>query len=595
MFAKTMGFILAALLVMIVAEPGLARPDDAKYTSRLVLVLENGDSVAMPIWVKFADKGLTEAETALALDALAAEMPAKVMTRRARSSAGMPLVDVSDLPLDTGYLKAVAATGAVGRQQSRWLNAASFDATAGQIETIASLAFVTAIDLVAGGNGTRPEITADPPAEAEDILNAAGADKSLDGLAYGASLPGLEQINVTEAHAMGLSGKGVTIAILDSGFELGHECLQDVDIVATWDFINDDEYVGPRKNDHWQQVQYGTAALSSLAGYSPDNLIGSAYGASVILAKTEDLNDETPAEEDNWIAALEWAEGLGADIVSSSLGYYSWYDFADLDGSTALITVAAELAAARGICVVGSVGNQRGHSEWPHIIPPTDGRNIIAVGSVDLLGQTTPTSSAGPTADGRIKPDVVALGYGTSIAYSGVMDMYFYGYGSNYAVPLVSGVVALMLEQNPHLNPTQVLDALRETAGRAQLPDNIYGWGVIDAVAAMNYGAPAIDHTPLTDTEGGTGAYPVTATVTSSGGLDESRMWVAWRIAAQAWHMELLVNSGGDIYTGYIPPQSRVGTDVEYYIVARWEPTRHLPSSNTSTWPTRFRPPGLLP
>jgi len=568
MFAKTMGYILAALLLVAAAEPGLARPDDAKYTARLARTLESADSVAVAVWVQFADKGLTNAETALALDALAAEMPSGVKRRRARGSVGISLVDETDLPLDSGYLAAVAATGALSRQQSRWLNAASFDATPDQIQAIAILPFVTAIDLVAGGAGIKPGISAEPPAEAESIIEAARADKNLGGLAYGASLPGLEQINVTGAHAMGLSGEGVTIAILDTGYQLDHECLQGLDVVATWDFINDDDYVGLRQDDHHDQVRYGTAVLSTLAGYSPDNLIGTAYGASVILAKTEDLLDETPAEEDNWIAALEWAEGLGVDVVSSSLGYYYWYEFADLDGSTALITVAAELAAARGVCVVNSVGDQRGSEDWNHILPPSDGRSVIAVGSADLNGQITISSSPGPTADGRIKPDVLALGAGTSIAYSGVLDMYFFGYGTNYTVPLVAGVVALMLEQNPHLNPTQVLEALRETAGRAQLPDNDYGWGIIDAVAAMNYWAPAIDHTPLTDTEGGTGAYPVVATITSSMGLDEDLIRVAWREVGQAWHMEPMTGSGDGVYTGFIPPQSRVGTDVEYYLVA---------------------------
>ena len=568
MFAKTMGYILVALLLMAAAEPGLARPDDDKLTARLAQAVENTGTTAVPIWVKFADKGLTPAETDQALKALAAEMPADVKARRARGSADLSLVDETDLPLDSGYLEAVAAVGAFPRQQSRWLNAASFDATPVQIEAIAALSFVTSVDLVGRGGGSRPPITAEPPAEAKAILEAARADKSLGGLPYGASLPGLEQISVTEAHAMGLSGKGVTIALFDTGFQLEHESLKNVDVLATWDFIHDNEYVGPRKNDHRDQVLYGTGVLSALVGYSPDNLIGSAYGASVILAKTEDLLDETPAEEDNWIAALEWAEGIGVDIVSSGLGYYYWYDFADMDGTTALITVAAELAAARGVCVVNGVGSQRGSADWNHIIPPSDGRNVIAVGAADLNGQTAWFSSPGPTADGRIKPDVLALGFGTSLALSYNLDMYYYGYGTTYAVPLVSGVVALILERNPNLNPVQVLEALRETAGRAQYPDNNFGWGVIDAVAAMNYWSPAIDHTPMTDTEGGTGSYPITATVTSSRGLDESRMWVAWRIMDQAWHMEPLTGSGGEVYTGSIPPQSRAGTWVEYYLVA---------------------------
>jgi len=566
MFAKTMGYILAALLVMVVAVPGMAGLDESRFTDRVSRALERADGTPIPVWVKFVDKGLTAAETVLALDNLAAEIPANVKMRRAKGTSAAPLVDEADLPLNPGYLESVAATGARSRQQSRWLNTASFDATPDQIQAIAGLPFVTVIDLVGRGSGSRPQLTAEAPPGAEAIIEAAGNDKSLGGLAYGASLPGLEQINVTGAHAMGLSGAGVTIAILDTGFQLDHECLRDVDVVATWDFINDDAYVGPRKNDHRDQVLYGTAVLSTLAGYSPDNLIGSAYGASMILAKTEDLLGETPAEEDNWIAALEWAEGLGADIVSSGLGYYYWYDFADLDGSTAIITIAAELAAARGVCIVNSVGDQRGNQDWNHILPPSDGRSVIAVGSADLNGQITYFSSPGPTADGRIKPDVLALGAGTSIAYSGLSDMYFYGYGTNYTVPLVSGVAALMLENNPHLNPAQILEALRETAGRAQLPDNDYGWGIIDAVAAMNYWAPAIDHTPLTDNEGGN--TTVTAAVTSSRGLDDSRMWVAWRVVDQAWRMEPLSNMGDGIYQGHIPAQSPTGTDVEYYLVA---------------------------
>jgi len=571
MFAKTMGFILAALVVMTVSVPCFALQDEGKYTARLALALalalENPDHAVYPIWVKFADKGLTAAETALALDAFAAELPAEVKSRRGRRTSGTPIVDEADLPLDTEYLQAVTATGAHPRQQSRWLNAASFDATPEQIQAIAGLPFVTAIDRVGQGTGSKSEFMSEPPDEALAIMEAA-RDKSQSGLAYGASLPGLEQINVTGAHALGLSGEGVTVALLDTGFMLDHECLQEVDVVATWDFINGDGYVGPRHDEDPYQTYYGTASLSALVGFSPDNLIGSAYGASVILAKTEDLSDETPAEEDNWIAAVEWAEGLGADIISSGLGYYYWYEFADLDGSTALITVAAELAAARGVCVVNSVGDQRGNEDWNHIIPPSDGRSVLAVGSADLNNQITFSSSPGPTSDGRIKPDILALGSGVSVAYDELSDMYIYGYGTNFAVPLVSGVVALMLEQNPHLNPLQVQEALRETGSRAVLPDNDYGWGLIDAVAAMNYWAPTIEHTPMTDTEGGTGPHPVTATITASQGIDESRMWVAWRLAGQSWQMEPLVHDAGDVYTGLIPPQSPFGSDVEYYLVA---------------------------
>ncbi len=566
MSANRMPIALAVLLLAVTVGSGPVRATDAKYTPQVVQALADSGDEPLLIWVGFADKGLSAAAQANALDALAAQLPAPVRARRTLRSRGRPLVDAADLPLDAGYLAAVAATGARPRRESRWLNAASFAATRDQITAIAELPFVQAVDLVGRGRGAKPQLSSEPSAAMAEQL--AGGGKSLGGLPYGASVTGLAQANITGAHALGLSGAGVTIAILDTGYELGHECFRDLDVVATWDFIHDDEYVGPRKNDHRDQVLYGTAALSALAGYSADNLIGAAYGAAVILAKTEDLLDEIPAEEDNWIAALEWAEGLGADVVVSGLGYYNWYDFADLNGSTALITVAAELAVARGVCVVNAVGDQRLNPEWNHILPPADGRNVLAVGAVDLDDQFASFSGPGPTADGRIKPDLMALGVSTPIAYFGLPDMYYYGNGTSYAVALVAGTAALMLEQNPGLTPRLIGEALRETGSRAQLPDNNFGWGVIDAVAAMNHGSPAIDHTPLTDNEGGTGSYPVTARITSSRGLDESGLWVAWRVAGEAWQMVPMSGVGGDDYTGAIPPQSRTGTNVEYYLVA---------------------------
>jgi len=563
MFAKALRYILVALVIAVMAAPGLAAQDEAKYTARLADAL-NAEGPLTPVWVRFADKGLTAAETDLALDALTSEMSAGMRARRSRGTLGGQAADAADLPLNPAYLEAVAATGAVNRRQSRWLNAASYNATPQQIRAIAALPFVTAIDLVGRGEYIRPEFSTEPPAAAQALTG----DKNQSGLPYGASRPALEQINVTGAHELGLSGEGVTVAVFDTGFELDHECFQQLDIVATWDFVNDDEYVGPRAKEDIYQALYGTSSLSALAGYSAGNLIGPAYGASVILAKTEDLSDETPAEEDNWIAALEWAEGLGVDVVSSSLGYYQWYSFADLDGQTTLITVAAELAAARGVFVVNGVGDQGQNPEWPHILPPCDGRSVIAVGSVDLLGAVTPLSGPGPTADGRTKPDVMALGAGVNVANDYKTDLYYYGYTTHFAVPLVAGTVALMLEQNPGLTPTDAAEALRETASRASAPDNNSGWGVIDAVAAMNYWSPEVNHVPLTDNEGGIGAYPVTATITASRGLDEGRTWVAWSANGGPFKLESLAPVGGNVYTGYIPPQPRSGTDVDYYLVA---------------------------
>ncbi len=512
------------------------------------------------IWVRFADKGLAGPQLDRALVAASAGLTAEARARRARADLGAGAVDQHDLPVAEAYVQAVAATGAHIRQRSRWLNAVSVAATADQIASLARLPFVTGVDQVAGSARSRGEVRSE---FAED----AGA-KSFGELDYGASLPGLEQISVPALHQRGLSGKGVTVAVFDTGFNLGHECFAELDVAATWDFVNGDADVGEREGEDLDQLLYGTADLSILGGFRRSNVIGAAYGASYILAKVEDVSAEYQAEEDNWVAALEWAEGLGADIVCSVLGYYYWYEHADLDGATAASTVAAEMAAARGVCVITSAGGTRGNETWPYVLAPADGRRVIAVGSCDANGQITYFSSQGPTYDGRIKPDVLALGNGAAVALGYTDDWYYYGYGANFSVPYVAGAVALMLESAPHLSPAQVATALRETGSRASLPDNDYGWGVIDAAAALGYWAPVVAHEPLADTEGGLGPHRVQAAITSDTGLDPQLLQVAWRRQGESWTLTQMLPLGGDEYAADIPPQSRTGTVVEYYIVA---------------------------
>ncbi len=574
MFTRLKTTVAALALLLLLTTPGWAREESRGLSPRLADALEKNDSTAVSadgtiaVWVRFVDKGLTDFELETALADLEKGLSEKTISRRQAKSLSGQVVDGADLPVAPQYVAEVGDTGAVLRRQSRWLNAASYNATADQIAVIARLPFVASVDLVARGVGQRPPLEPEASPELQALMSGTGKEKSFGTLDYGTSGPGLTQMNIPAVHDMGLSGRGVTVAVLDTGFELEHESLRDLDVVATWDFVNDSSYVGPRKEEDPGQVLYGTAALSILAGFSRSTLIGSAYNASVILAKTEDLASETPVEEDNWIAALEWAEGLGADVVSSGLGYYSWYTFADLDGYTAAITVAAEMASARGVCVVSSNGDFRGSSTWPYLLPPADGRSVIAVGSVDLNNQVTWFSSSGPTADGRTKPDVMAFCNGHPAAAAWANDLYNFGYGGNYSVPLVSGIVALMLEHNRSLSPHQVMEALHMTGNRAAAPDNDFGWGIADALAAVNYWVPTISHTPLKDSEGGTGSHKVVAMITGPAGLDEDRLYVSYRVGAGGWQLAPMVPDGDGQYTGAIPPQGRTGQVVDYYLVA---------------------------
>ena len=231
---------------------------------------------------------------------------------------------------------------------------------------------------------------------------------------------------------------------------------------------------------------HGSACLSTCGGYRDSVLIGPAYGATFLLAKTKWVPTETPPEEDNYVAALEWADSIGTDITSSSLGYIDWYTFQDLDGHTATTTRGVEVAASHGILCVTAAGNERS-SDWGHLVCPADADSILAVGAVDSFRTIAGFSSPGPTFDGRIKPDICAMGVDVFCANIEVNNTYFRLSGTSLSTPIISGLAALVMEAHPDWTAQQVRTALKMTASQAQNPDNDFGWGIADGVAAVDY------------------------------------------------------------------------------------------------------------
>ncbi len=524
--------LLAILVLAAVARPAAAAGD--------------------PYWVFFAGRILTGAPRDAALARVQAEMPARTVARRTKM--GEPLVGDGDLPVSAPYVAAVQATGVRLRQQSRWLNAVSVDATREQIAAIAALPFVARVAPVLRLRRLEPASAPAPSARGEPSW-------SID---YGLSLAALEQIGVPALHELGINGQGVVIGMLDTGFHTTHESLQHLSVLAAHDFINDDDIVDSEPGDPLGQHRHGTMTLSTVAGFRAGALVGPAFGSSVILAKTEDVSQEVPIEEDFWVAGLEWVEWRGADVVSSSLGYSDWYQFSDLDGNTAVTTIAADLAAARGVCVVNSAGNER-NTDWGHIIAPADGDDVITAGAVNLAGTIAWFSSPGPTYDGRIKPDVCALGVDTPVADPDVDQGYTTASGTSLSCPLAAGVAALVLGRAPSLTPSQVREALRTTADRAAAPDNDFGWGVLDAFAAAHYWGPQLVHAPIGDTEDTGGPYVVTVTITDRLPLLPAQMWLHWRADGGPWQQRPLNAGGGDAFVGDIPGQA-AGTLVAYYL-----------------------------
>src|SRR5262245_6008212 len=442
-------------------------------------------------WVFFTDKGArAQARTAEARSV----MTVRALSRRAlRGRVAQPTVE--DMALVPAYVDRVAASVQHIRQRSRWLNAVSVEATPAQLDALEKLPFVARLDLVRGYRQREKEpVRADQGASARP--SPARGKASVMALDYGSSRGQLAQIGVPAVHEMGFHGEGVIVAVFDAGFsDLNHEVFSALHIAAMRDFVNGDDDVADGR-DHGEG-SHGTMTLSVLGGLHEGELVGPAFAADFILAKTENTDSETPVEEDNWAAAAEWAESLGADVISSSLGYndfdspFADYSFANMDGRTAISTRAAEMAAERGVVVVNSAGNSGFNRSHNTLGAPADGAHVLAIGAVDARGFRASFSSVGPTADGRIKPDLAAQGEDVKVAYPGTVSRYALADGTSFSCPLTAGVVALLLQVNPAATPDDIAGVLRSTAGQRDRVDNLLGWGIVNAEAAAKAWMPS--------------------------------------------------------------------------------------------------------
>jgi hypothetical protein len=357
------------------------------------------------------------------------------------------------------------------------------DASALTIPEIAALPYVRGIQRVAGLGRFEPIEPSTGTSESQ------GYKPPLTGnrLDYGPSWDQLQFLNVPAVHDSGYFGAGIVMLVLDTGFLKEHEAFSSATIIAEWDFVFDDGETQNEPEDDPSQHNHGTTTWSVLGGFDPGDLIGPAFNASFLLAKVEDIRSETPVEEDNYVAALEWADTLGVDIASASLAYldfddpYPDYQYSDLDGNTAVITVAVDEAARRGILVCNAIGNRGPDpgSLWT----PSDADSIVSIGGVEPSGEPMGLSSKGPTYDGRIKPEVVAMG--DQVIGAEHLGGYGSFTGTSIATPLVSGSAALILEAHPDWTPMQIREAIMSTANQAHAPDNSVGSGTPDIWSAI--------------------------------------------------------------------------------------------------------------
>jgi subtilisin family serine protease len=392
-----------------------------------------------------------------------------------RSKIGITLPDMRDLPVWQGYLNQIKSTGLALHCKSKWMNSALFrSSTLINLTAIQNLPFVSEVRIVK------------KPGVKSSFINKLDFQETADD--FSAYDRPITMVNGYPLHNSGYDGSNVLIAVLDGGFMIADQISSlshlrnRKGIKYTYDFVNNSGFV-------YNSSTHGTAVLSILAGKASGFIAGTATGADYILLKTEDISSEYPCEEDFWIAGAEYADSAGVDIITSSLGYYNFddpalnYKYSDLDGNSAFITKAADIAAAKGILVVNSAGNER-NKVWKKIIFPSDGDSVLASGAVQGNNLISDFSSAGPSYDRRVKPDISTMG--VSVPLQTALASFTRANGTSFSCPVLSGMAACLIQAVPEAGNYDIIEAIRSSANKANTPDSLYGYGIPNMVIALN-------------------------------------------------------------------------------------------------------------
>ncbi len=407
--------------------------------------------------------------------------PEEFLSQRAinrRLSQGISIT-ADDLPVNATYMKSVSDAGVTTFFTTKWMNGLLVQCDQALLSAMLSFDFVERAELVA------------PNAR----LSRGGRIKANEGvkagMADGKTQAQLQLIGLDEMQAAGYRGQGIHIGIFDSGFQGVNSSVPfrhifndgRIDQALSKDFVFN-------SGDVFQHDEHGTEVFSVIAAYEEGNFTGGSYAAEYQLYVTEDVASEYRVEEYNWLFAAERADSAGVDVVNSSLGYYDFddasmnYPQSSMDGNTTVVSKAAQWLSDRGVVVVCSAGNE-GAIAWQIITAPADAKDVLAIASVNADGQRAGTSSIGPSADGRIKPDVAAMGVSTSVVRSdGATGN---SSGTSLASPLVTSLAAGVWQRYPHLSNKEVMDVIRNSASQASSPDSLIGFGIPNFKAVVNY------------------------------------------------------------------------------------------------------------
>ncbi len=406
--------------------------------------------------------------------------PSEFLSERAisRRKTAYIALDSSDLPVNKCNLDSLANYNIEVEYTSRWLNAALIfidDST--KLELLNNSSIIHSIQFLAPklstkkGSSTKHFIKArrtNINFNYDDIVNAYETNHRI------------RMIDLDPLIRAGKTGQGIQIAVLDNGFK-------NVDKVDAFSHLfNNKQILGIKnfttaKQNIYNSGSHGTYVLSTMAGYIKDEFSGSALEASYYLLQTEDNRYELPIEEVNWLIGAEYADSMGANIITSSLGYTTFdstqfdHNQSQLDGKTAIVSIAAEYAAAKGILVFNSAGNEA-QKPWRKISFPADAENILSVGSIDKNKKTSSFSSFGYSADNRVKPDITAIG--EQAALISANGNFVRGSGTSFSTPFMAGAAASLMSATNNTNAQEVLNAIIKSSSQYQRPDSMQGFGI---------------------------------------------------------------------------------------------------------------------
>ncbi len=419
----------------------------------------------------------------------------KALDRRKKENVQ---IDESDLPVNPSYVEKIAKYKKVRvLYTSKWMNAVVVQVSNDyDVDPIEDLDFVKKIDFL--GKWNVPKEDKDKKAPKDDFKQDAGEDENstesvkidiedIMERGYGDAYNQTRMMNMIKMHDMGFQGQGMTIAVIDGGFKnyYRHRAFDSLrannQILGYLNIVNDDT----SKNNNGY---HGTSVLSCMGANVRDKMIGTSPKASFWLLNSEASGSEYPIEEANWVRAAEFADSVGVDIITSSLGYREFDDktlshtYKDLDGNTAISTMAANFAVKKGIMVLVAAGNEGDGKKWKFINAPADAVGIITVGGVDADREHTSFSSIGPSFDKRIKPDLCAK---ASYVYVADQDNTFErSNGTSFATPSLAGAVACLMQANPNKKVAEIIEALKQSGDHNHNPDNEYGSGIPDIFIA---------------------------------------------------------------------------------------------------------------